>query len=209
MTSPCNQKEALPRLYPPCSQAGRPKRTKTIPRSIWNTVYFCVEYPDGVYITPHGVPDVSVRVDLPSTEVAVATSVEFPLLHREERLEQLQMRNQNRTHTSHQDYYVDADYVPGQSAEEGEDAESADDEDEDQCATGTGPSLENSGVTQTVEKDSDGSEWEQTEDDESSEDESSAGDESSEDESSEDDESSEGEGDESEGDESESVELAA
>lgn len=61
----------LPRLFPSThSVSGRPTRQSRnkIPRRLWNTVYVCQEYPDGVFIDKYGHPDPSADVELPKEE---------------------------------------------------------------------------------------------------------------------------------------------
>jgi hypothetical protein len=85
----------LPRLYPArYSTSERPRRNSVnLPSRLWNTVFCCVEHPDGIFIDKHGQarPDVSVR--LPKFKnVRLLTDIERQTLSKAERQEQRNLR---------------------------------------------------------------------------------------------------------------------
>lgn len=84
--------EQLPRLYPSTSTSSRPVRASryTIPKRLWGTVYVCHEYPDGVFINKHGVPEPHKNMSLPKIKpVKLVTDPNaLKLLSPEERAEQ-------------------------------------------------------------------------------------------------------------------------
>lgn len=116
---------SLPRLYPHSynTTTNRPKRTKTIPHHIYDSIYFCIEYPNGVYIDKHGVPDTSVPVDIPTPDIKLLPTDEIRGLDTPERIEQLQMHYDEKVYNSHASYIQqdEVEYIPETDSESSDD----------------------------------------------------------------------------------------
>jgi hypothetical protein len=99
----------LPRLF----QQSRSGRKIQVPTRIWNTVFFCIEYPDGVFIDTAGIPRPEEGVQVPSdleTSVCADASVVCEM-STPERREQRDMREDVRGRSDFIDYYNDEEYL--------------------------------------------------------------------------------------------------
>ena len=95
----------LPRLYPN-TNSTRPQRTRRLPLSLRERVYFCIEYPNGIYIDACGQPDPSVWVDTKHTEdTAILPLDVVQTLSGPEKYEQLQLHSTKNAQQSHSAYY--------------------------------------------------------------------------------------------------------
>lgn len=97
----------LPRLH----QTTRSGRMIQLPCRIWNTVFFCLEYPDGIYIDKKGIPRPDTIHDVPSDSVDIADDLN--ILSKQERREQRNLREDLKCKSENGAYYNDKDYVDG------------------------------------------------------------------------------------------------
>ena len=105
----------LPRLYPVSySNSSRPRRTNVrLPERFHNAVYFCVEYPDGVYIDRYGAPKPEVTVKLPKPMTRIVPDSELHKLTREQRQEQTNLKYERMLAQEHA--HQDDDYETEES----------------------------------------------------------------------------------------------
>jgi hypothetical protein len=120
----------LPSLYP-FTRSGRKRQ---IPTKLFDTVFFCQEYPNGVYIDKKGHPSLGTILNIPDDKLQdVVPKCLLHTLVPHERREQIDMREDIKCRTSHQDYIDDdVDYNPdsNETDHDAEEDEGDDDEDE-------------------------------------------------------------------------------
>lgn len=122
----------LPRLYP-VSNSTRPQRKRRLPMSLRERVYFCIEYPDGVYIDANGHPDPSVHIDTKHTEDTELLPLDVvKKLTGPQKYEQLQLHSTLNAKLSHIPYYDDGEFVPDDTAD-GSSSSSDEDDLTDEC----------------------------------------------------------------------------
>ena len=151
----------LPRLYTQ-TRSGRKSR---IPSCLYGTVFFCQEYPDGIYIDKRGNPVTDREFVVPSD--IVCDLIPKELLHTlppHERREQINLREDIKCRISHETYIKkDVDYDPSSLSTD----DDSDDYDDESTEIDTG----------CEEDDSDGGEEEDESDGGEEEDESDGGEE--------------------------------
>ena len=157
----------LPRLYP----KTRSGRVCQIPSRLYGTVFFCQEYPDGVYIDKHGRPLPDRSFSIPSD--TVCELVPKDLLHTlapHERREQINLYEDIKCQESHETYVKnDVDYDPDQSQTESSDEYDDDDDDLDESTdidTGCEEDEDESDDEEESDDDEEESDEEESDDDE-------------------------------------------
>jgi hypothetical protein len=147
----------LPRLYPAQSKSGRKIQ---IPNRIWNSVFFCIEYPNGILIDKTGVPRPEMKVHAPDDfQVGLYKDDELCELSKPERREQRNLRVDIKCQNDYTDYYKDDEYSPDvdiQSVSSENDVshdESYISEDDDDTDNETDPPSEDDGFTDEGDSD--------------------------------------------------------
>jgi flagellar biosynthesis GTPase FlhF len=119
----------LPPLFP----VTRSGRKRIMPARIRNSIFFCQEYPDGVYIDKNGTPQPGVAVDMNGTniELLICSKQDRHLLSKEERIEQRNIREDARCEKDHLHYNDDIDYNKDDNEESSSEDEEYEEEDEE------------------------------------------------------------------------------
>ena len=159
----------LPRLYPTKTRSGR---GGSIPTRLYNSIYFCIEYPDGVYIDKKGRPRPELVVDAPSDIVnMIQDKDQLASLSKAERREQYNLvsdKHRRAEAREDRDYQQsDSDDVKLNETDEGSATEETDDTYEGSDDEGEGSDDEGEGSDDESEgsdDESEGSDTEETDD---------------------------------------------
>jgi hypothetical protein len=143
----------LPRLYPQ-SRSGRVIKT---PRRLWNSVFFCIEYPDGIFIDKKGIPRPDRVVGVPTDIVMdIVPESDRSLLPTFVRRAQKNLRDDLKCKTDNIEYYNDEDYTDKTESDDDTDSGTElDDDDSDDSTFSTDEEGDTDEEENTVDDDDD------------------------------------------------------